>query len=277
MTFASSLSNLVDAERIPYVTADEAFSLMQTSFERFMQVIESLNADDWTKPTACTDWNVHDIVAHQAGGYVSGINYKEMIRVIRLYTRKVRPGRLPEDTVNEFHVNERADKSPTELITELRQAGPSAIQNWAYQFRLIKPIVTSHPIGGVKSQRYYMWIIHSRDTWMHRLDICRATGQRFEQTREHDGRINELVVLDLAQSLKNTLGKRALNLVLTGIAGGAWKIGLTEPEATIEMDTLDFNIYASGRFNHEEGLTRAKLLGDQTLARLAFKNFMVLY
>ena len=277
MTFAPSLSKLVAAERIPYITADEAFSLMQVSFERFMKVIELLNTDDWTKPTACTDWNVHDIVAHQAGGYVSGTNYKEMFRLIRLYTSKVGPGRLPEDTVNEFQVKERADKSPTELITELRQVGPIAIQNWAYRFRLIKPIVTSHPTGGVKSLRYFMWIIHSRDTWMHRLDICRATGRRFEQTREHDGRINELAVLDLAQSLKNKLGKRALNLVLTGTAGGAWKIGQTEPEATIEMDTLDFNIYASGRFNHEEGLSRAKLLGDQKLAQLAFKNFTVLY
>ena len=277
MTFAPSLSKLVAAERIPYITADEAFSLMQLSFERFMKVIESLNTDDWTKPTACTDWNVHDIVAHQAGGYVSGTNYKEMFRLIRLYTSKVGPGRLPEDTVNEFQVKERADKSPTELITELRQVGPIAIQNWAYRFRLIKPIVTSHPIGGVKSLRYILWIIRSRDTWMHRLDICRATGHRFEQTREHDGRINELVVLDLAQSLKNKVGKRALNLVLTGIAGGAWKIGPTEPAATIEMDTLDFNIYASGRFNYEEGLSRAQLLGDQNLARLAFKNFVVLY
>jgi uncharacterized protein (TIGR03083 family) len=277
MTFARSLSNVVDAERIPYVTVDEAFSLMQTSFERFMKVIESLNTDDWTKPTACTDWNVHDVVAHQAGGYVSGTSYKEMIRLIRLYTSKVRPGRLPEDTVNEFQVKERADKSPKELITELRQAGPIAIQNWAYRFRLIKPIVTSHPIGGVKSLRYFMWIIHSRYTWMHRLDICRAAGHRFEQTREHEGRINELVILDLAQSLKNKLGNRALKLVLTGIAGGAWKIGQTEPEATIEMDTLDFNIYASGRFNHEEGLSRAQLLGDKNLARLAFKNIMVLY
>jgi uncharacterized protein (TIGR03083 family) len=277
MTFVPSSSNLVDAERIPYVTADEAFSLLQTSFERFMKVIESLNADDWTKPTACTDWNVHDIVAHQAGGFVSGTNYKEMIRIIRLYTSKVRPGRLPEDTVNTFQVKERADKSPTELIAELRQAGPIAIQNWAYRFRLIKPIVTSHPIGGVKSLRYFLWIIHSRDTWMHRLDICRATGHHFEQTREHDGRINELVVLDLAQSLKNKVGKRALNLVLTGTTGGAWKIGQTEPEATIEMDMLNFNIYASGRFNHEDGLSRAKLWGDKNLAQLALKNFMVLY
>ncbi len=90
MTFATSFSNLAEAEHIPCVTADEAFTLMQTSFQRFMKVIESLHADDWTRPTACTEWNVHDVVAHQAGGYASGISYKEMIRQYS----KIRPGRL---------------------------------------------------------------------------------------------------------------------------------------------------------------------------------------
>ncbi len=273
MTFATSFSNLAEAEHIPCVTADEAFTLMQTSFQRFMKVIESLHADDWTKPTACTEWNVHDVVAHQAGGYASGISYKEMIRQYS----KIRPGRLPEDAINEFQVRERADKSPEELITELRQVAPIAIQKWAYKFRLIKPMIMFHPISGLKSIRYLMWIIHSRDTWMHCLDICRATGRRFEQTRDHDGRINELVVLDLAQSLKNKLGKRAFKLELTGVAGGSWRIGQGEMEAVIEMDTLDFNIYTSGRFDYEEALSQAKFSGDRDLAELAFKNFIVLY
>jgi hypothetical protein len=30
----------------------------------------------------------------------------------------------------------RAGQSPAELIAELRQAGPVAIQKWAYQFRM---------------------------------------------------------------------------------------------------------------------------------------------
>ena len=274
MTTAILASIGLKAERIQHVTADEAFALMQTSFDRFMKLIASLDADEWTRPTACTAWNVHDMVAHQAGGYASGTGYREMLRQ---YTSRPKPGQLMEDAINELQVGERTATSPADLIAELERVGPIAVRKWAFQFRLIKPIGFPHPIAGFKSLRYLMWIIHSRDTWMHRLDICRATGRPFEQTREHDGRVNELVVLDVAELLKKKLHGRAITLILGGIAGGTWQIGTGTPEASIEMDVLDFNIYASGRYNHSEGLARAKFSGDSALAALAFKNINVLY
>jgi len=43
------------------------------------------------------------------------------------------------------------------------------------------------------------------------------------------------------------------------------------------MDTLDFNIYASGRFTHDEAIERATFTGDLELARKAFPKFEVLY
>ena len=61
-----------------------------------------------------------------------------------------------------------------------------------------------------------MWVIHSRDTWMHRLDICRATGRSFEQTAEHDGRIAELVMLDVAKALTRKLEGKSIAFDLTG-------------------------------------------------------------
>jgi hypothetical protein len=197
--------------------------------------------------------------------------------MIRQYGQMPKPNQLPEDAVNKFQLAECAKKTPPELIAELQRVGPVAIQNWTYGFRPFKLVTIPHAIAGKLSMRHLMWVIHSRDTWMHRLDICRAISRTFEQTKEHDGRINELVVLDLGQSLKNKLGSHAFTLMLTGIAGGIWKIGKDESKADIEMDTLDFNIYASGRFNYEEALTRVGFSGDKNLAELAFKNFLVLY
>jgi uncharacterized protein (TIGR03083 family) len=274
MTIVTSLPITLDVGRIPYVTAHEAFTLMQTALDRFMTLIESLNSEDWNKPTPCTEWNVRDMVAHQAGGYASGTSYREMIRQ---YGQMPKLHQLPEDAVNKFQLAERAGKTPPELIAELRQVGPIAIQNWSYGFRPFKLVTIPHGIAGTLSMRHLMWVIHSRDTWMHRLDICRTVNRAFEQTKEHDGRINELVVLDLAQSLRNKMGSHAFTLVLTGIAGGIWKIGKDESKAEIEMDTLDFNIYASGRYSHGEALSRVKFSGDKNLAELAFKNFLVLY
>ena len=271
---ALSLPNTVNAENISYTHADEAHRLLTTALSRFMTLIESLNADDWSKPTACTAWNVHDMVAHQAGGYASGTSYKEMIRQ---YTSKPQPGQLPEDAINDLQVGERADKTPSDLIAELKQVGEIAAHNWAYGFNAIKWISTPHPIGGFMPIRHLMWVIHSRDTWMHRLDICRATNRLFEQTREHDGRIVELVVFDTAKKLNKKLNGQAITLSLTGIAGGTWKIGKGEPATEMEMDALDFNIFISGRFSYEDGLKRAVISGDRALVERAFKNLLVLY
>ena len=274
MTALSLPQTIARAEDIPSVNADEAHRLLTAALSRFLILIESLHADDWFKPTACTAWNVHDMVAHQAGGYASGTSYKEMIRQ---YTSKPQPGQLPEDAINALQVGERKSKTPAELISELKQVGEVAAHNWAYGFNAIKWIATPHPVGGFMSSRHLMWIIHSRDTWMHRMDICRATNRPFEQTREHDGRIVELVVRDVAGKLRKRLNGKAITLTLTGVSGGEWLLGNGESVSGLEMDALDFNIFVSGRYSHQEGMNRAKISGDNPVIQNAFKNLLVLY
>ena len=274
MTALSLSQTVARAENISTVNADEAQRLTTEAFDRLLQLLASLHPDDWSKPTACTAWDVKDMVAHQAGGYLSGVSYREMFRQ---YTQIPKRGQLPEDAINELQVGERKSKTPAELITELKQVGSIAIHNWAHGFNAIKWIAVPHPVGGFMSVRYLMWVTHSRDTWMHRLDICRATNRPFEQTPEHDGRIVELVVLDVAKKLKNKLGGRAITLVLTGIAGGRWQIGSGVPVAEMEMDALDFNIFVSGRFSYEEGMKRANVSGDNAFVQNAFKDILILY
>lgn len=271
---ALSLSKTVHADSISAVHADEAHRLMTEAFARLLTLLESLHADDWSKPTACTAWDVHDMVAHQAGGYLSGVSLGEMLRQ---YGRIPKKGQLPEDAINELQVGERRGKTPAELIAELRRVGPAAIQNWAYGFNAIKWIAMPHPVGGFMSLRYLMWVTHSRDTWMHRMDICRATNRPFEQTREHDGRIVELVVRDVAQKLRSRLNGKAITLTLTGVSGGEWLIGNGESVSSLEMNALDFNIFVSGRFSYLEGMQRANISGDKSLVENAFKDLLVLY
>ncbi|HWQ13143.1 MAG TPA: maleylpyruvate isomerase family mycothiol-dependent enzyme [Roseiflexaceae bacterium] len=263
-----------DAARIPYVTADEAYTLLRTELERLLALAEALSPADWTRPTACTAWTVRDILAHQAGSYASGTSYREMIRQ---YRARPRPGQLPEDAVNDLQLAERADRSPADLIAEVRRLGPIAIQKWAYQFRLVTWLGVPHPVPGILWMRHLMWVIHSRDTWMHRLDICRATERPFEQTSGHDTRIAALVMRDVAQTLGKRLGRRAVIFDLTGVAGGVWQIGVGDAAATIQMDALDFNIYASGRYSYAEGRARAEVRGDAALAEMALKHAQALY
>ncbi len=274
MTALSVSSLIPNAAGIPSVTADEAHSLLTTSLERLLALLETLRPDDWSKPTACTAWDVRAMVAHQAGGYASGASYAEMLRQ---YIRIPKPGQLPEDAINDLQVGERAGKSPAELIDELKRVGSKAAYNWAYGFRAIKWIALPHPVGGWMDLRYLMWVTHSRDTWMHRLDICRATGHHFEQTAEHDGRIAALVMRDVAAVLARKTSGPALVFELTGIAGGTWQAGRGDPAAALRMDVLDFNIFASGRYTFDQARPLMTITGDARAAEKALRQLLVLY
>lgn len=263
------------AIEIPYVTQDEAYRLMSVELERFLALIDTLEASDWDKPTPCTAWSVRDILAHQAGGFASGTGYGELFR--QLLKAMPKPGQLPEDAINALQLAERAHKSPAQLINEIRRTGPIAAHKWAYQFRFARLLAIPHAVAGTLTLRYLMWIIHSRDTWMHRLDICRATNRPFEQTLEQDGRIVALIMRDIALHLARQRDNTSLVFDLSGLAGGTWQVGLGEPACTIRMDALDFCIFASGRFTPEQALARAQVSGDAGLAEAILKKILILF
>ena len=274
MIEAAAATEGFDTSAIPYVTADEAYTLLNTELERFLAVVELLAPTDWAKPTACTEWNVRQVLAHQAGGFAGGASIKELLHQL---SSRPKHGQLPEDAINIIQQRDRAAKSPAELIAEVRKMGPAAVKNWAYGFQLLKPFSIPHAVAGKLSLRHLMWVTHSRDTWMHRLDICRATGQSFKQTAGHDGRIAELVMRDVADGMSRQREAPVLNFELTGIAGGTWKIGEGEPAATIRMDALEFNIFASGRYSYEQARPLATISGNVHSAEAALKKILVVY
>jgi uncharacterized protein (TIGR03083 family) len=274
MAAIDSLPLILSATDIAYTTADEAYNLLMTELGRFMGLVETLGLEDWGKPTACSAWTVRDILAHQAGGYASGSGYKELIHQ---YINLPKWGQLPEDRINEVQLSERSGKSPAELMAELRRVGPVAAQKWAYQFRLLKLVTIPHGTAGSLGLRHLMWVIHSRDTWMHRLDICRATGRKFEQSAEHDGRIAALVMRDVVKAVGRGLDGQSIAFDLTGVSGGGWKIGEGQAAASVRMDVLDFNIFASGRFSYEKARALATITGDIALAERVLKNLLILF
>ena len=85
----------------------------------------------------------------------------------------------------------------------------------------------------------------TRDTWMHRVDVTRATGREMVLTSEHDGRIVVDCVLDWARK-----HDRPFNLVLSGLAGGRFEVGSGGPD--IEIDAVEFVRALSGRGVREE-------------------------
>jgi hypothetical protein len=80
---------------------------------------------------------------------------------------------------------------------------------------------------------YLVDTIFTRDTWMHRLDICRATGRDMVVAPEHDGRLVADVVAEWAR-----LHGQPFTLTLAGLGGGRWCAGNGGDQ--LELGALDF-------------------------------------
>ena len=48
-------------------TQAERVKVVQTEFERLKQYLATMPEEAWSKPSACVDWEVRDVVAHLIG------------------------------------------------------------------------------------------------------------------------------------------------------------------------------------------------------------------
>jgi uncharacterized protein (TIGR03083 family) len=252
--------------------------------ERFLALVDELGPEDWSKPTACTRWEVRQIVAHLVAEADIYSNFAEFRRQansgLQQPYRDAGMSRL--DAMNQMAVDDRADLTSAQLIAQLRERRPRSIRT-----RQRLPALLRHlplPLGKVTPELGRTWVsigyltdlILPRDMWMHRLDISRATGKTMVLSPEHDGRITALAVRDLATSVGPKL-ERAVSYELTGPAGGSWRIGRGEPAARLVMDALDFHLLASGRLSVGDAVARVAIEGSAALARYTLERTVVPY
>jgi hypothetical protein len=88
--------------------------------------------------------------------------------------------------------------------------------------------------------RSLMDIVYTRDAWMHRIDISRATGRPPLLTAEHDGRL----IADMVADWTST-HHQAFSLHLTGPAGGSY--ANDSNGAVLDVDATDWAWTISGR------------------------------
>ncbi len=271
---------LSDATSIPQLAHPEAAEMAIVELERFLTLVESLAPADWEQPTACPLWNVRQVVAHVTGAAAAYARWSEFKRQYSPFVQRPyrQAGFSLLDALNQIQVDDRSTATPAALIAELREVGPRAIATRKRLPALVRAMRLPLPLLGVAPLGYLTDLIYTRDMWMHRLDICRATGREMVQTPQHDGRITALVLRDLTRKLRPKLVGQAVVYELTGSAGGSFRLGGTaSPSARITMDVLDFHLLASGRLKAEERSAHLSCSGDEYLADLALDNTHVPY
>jgi len=87
---------------------------------------------------------------------------------------------------------------------------------------------------------YLVETILTRDVWMHRIDLCAATGVPMVIGADDDG----VIVADVVDEWALRHG-RPFTLTLTGTAGGVFTRGQGGDD--LELDAIEFATIVSGR------------------------------
>lgn len=208
-------------------------------YRRLGALLAELSDEEWRRPTDCSEWNVQQMVAHLVGAAKAGASMRELVHQARL-GRRLRPGEPGVDGMNAVQVQELADATPEQLRRDLVTAGARGVRR---RRGLPAPLrALPMPFGpplGTKPLGYLMGRIYTRDAWMHRVDITRATGRPLELTADHDGRIVADVVAEWAHG-----HGQPYRLTLTGPAGGSWSHGDGDQ---LTLDAIEFCRILSGR------------------------------
>ena len=250
---------------IPPASPNEALELERGELERFVAALETLPPEAWTLPVRRSGWDVHALVAHVAGSYAAQASFDELRR--QTAPRVVRFYRMESDSLGEtiarIQVGDRRTRSPAQLIAELREAGPRAIDHRAVVFRPLQ--LVGRALGGNRHLPVVLFAPFQavRDLWFHRLDLTEATTTAFVTDREHDGRILELLIRYVAPRATTALGERTVDLTLLGAAGGRWRFGeQAKAAAVIEMAPVVFAKLLDNQYSAAGIRERSQVDGD---------------
>jgi len=214
-----------------------------------LDLLRELPPDDWSRPTDWTMWDVRAVVAHNLANMEANASFPEMIHQLRTAGKRAKAsGNLMVDEMTALQVAERAELSPAELVRRVERVAPHALRGRRRLPSVLRRwvrIEAPPPLGSMRLG-YLIDTIYTRDVWMHRVDISRATGRELCLDESHDGQLVSEIVCDWAaqhsQPYDLTLGDPAGGRFSRGVGGECIQPDAVEfsrivPDATLRLLT----------------------------------------
>lgn len=247
-------ADATDAGRIRLARGAMVWQAAAEEYRRFVTLLRQLDAADWSSPTDCTRWDVRQLALHVLAATHANASPRELVHQFRAglpLNRQIESHHWV-DGINEIQVRERRHLGPSEIIEQMDETWPKAVRGR----RLAPPPVRWLPVPfgppvGWHPLTYLLKAGFTRDVWMHRIDIARATNNQPILTSDHDGRLVAGIVAEWAHTHRKPFVAR-----LSGPAGGVFAQGRDGEE--IKRDAVEFCRVLAGRGNGE-GLLEYKL------------------
>ena len=150
------------------------------------------------------------------------------------------------DSITAVQVRERAHHSPDQVVAEVRRLAPLAAAARAHapadvRERMLPEVYRFNGVEERWTVGYLVDVILTRDCFMHRIDLARATGKTLALSPEHDGVIVDDIVREWAERHGSPY-----RLALTGPAGGQWSSDLPGEPESIRMDAIELLPHSLG-------------------------------
>lgn len=239
-----------NAREIPQTPPVRVAEVATAELEAELVLLGTLDGQDWSRPTDCVGWDVHDLTAHLVGEYEEIFRPGVLLRRLRKGHRRY-PDRSRLDAHNQQQIDELCDRSGPELVAAVARLAPKAIRARRRLRRPLRrlPVARLFPEEARRMPDvglgYLLDVIMLRDVWMHRVDLAQATGRPLA-LGEHDGEVVSQVVRDVGRCWDEP----SVLLELTGPAGGRWLLGDDAPAATVRADAVAYLRVVSGRNGH---------------------------
>lgn len=237
-----SADTAVDVGALRPIGRSETEALAAVENARIASAFRALDPADWARPTDCPAWDVRALAGHVLGQTEGPTGTVRLLAMMRAGAARAGDGPFV-DGLTAAQVAANAHLGTDDLVERLAAAGPAQAR-WRARRRPLRAVRIEHrpPDGPPERWRlaYVFDTILTRDTWMHRVDLARATGRPLELTAAHDGRIVADVVAEWARR-----HGQPFTLRLTGPAGGLFVRG--RGGVDLALDAVEFCRTLSGR------------------------------
>lgn len=236
----------------------ESMKVGAVEYERFVELIRSLSSADWSRSTDCSLWDVKALVSHNLGNMAGNASFRENVHQMRTAIKRSKVnGTLMIDEMTALQVSERASLTPDQTCDAVERLAPKALagrrRTPAVLRRTVK--IKVPPPHNSLSLGFLVDQICNRDMFMHRVDICRATGHDMTVDADHEGKIIAEIVGDWSDN-----HSQPFDLVLDGPAGGSFRRGCGGEQ--LQLDAVEFARVVSGRLDGQKmvGLLATEVL-----------------
>lgn len=255
-----------------------------------LELLSSISAEDWKKPTSCSQWSVKDVAAHLLWVDASNISRKRDGhsfggQPIASWEQLV--GFIND--LNNTWVKTTRNLSPRVLCDLLKLIGEQSCD----YFNSLDPFAMGEPVNWAGPQPAPVWLDLAREhteRWHHQQQIRDAVDKPGLKEPRFFAPVLDAFARALPHTFKNTDAAEGVTVALTvtGDSGGRWLLQRengawqlyvddthrVDAEAIIDQE-IAWRLFSRG-ISRDQALAVATITGDRRLASKALEMVSVI-